>query len=391
MSTSWVVDDLVDDAAELFDGPLDDLVAVLEEIASLGDVEAPTPSAELALLLAGRPAAPHRQVRHRRRVAPALGGLAAAAVAGLTLTGTAAYANELPPSVQRVVAHLSEDYLPFTFPRPVGDPPAPDPASPRGGAGSRSSGGAAPSADPSAVAESGVVPVGPSAGGPTDRADGRLPHRDVRKPERVRPSAARPPAPLRSADGTFGASTVEEDLTAAVTMTPAAPSPQGWEVTAAPTTPTEAPTADPQGAPSGATSAPAGPSPSTAPSPDPSPDPTPAPSSDPASPQPTTPSSGTQPSPTSSSGTPADAGTAPAGGKTASQSPGPEPTPVTGTATTPPASPSDPAGSQPAGPGSRSPDTAASSPAVGSGGSPAADVVTDPGTAGSAAPTTPVP
>ena len=137
--------------------------------------------------------------------------------------------------MQRVVAHLSEDYLPFTFPRPVGDPPAPDPA-----VTARRSGMPGPRAtrqpgtDPSAVAESGVVPVGPSAGGPTDRADGRLPHRDVRKPERVRPSAARPPAPLRSADGPFGASTVEEDLTAAVTMTPAAPSPQGWEVTAAP-------------------------------------------------------------------------------------------------------------------------------------------------------------
>ena len=128
MSTSWVVDDLVDEASELFDGPLDGLVAVLEEIASLGDVETPTPSAELALLLAGRPAETRRPVRRsHRRLAPVLGGLAAAAVTGLTLTGTAAYANELPPSMQRVVAHLSEDYLPFTFPRagrrPAGSAP----------------------------------------------------------------------------------------------------------------------------------------------------------------------------------------------------------------------------------------------------------------------------
>jgi hypothetical protein len=401
MSTSWVVDDLVDDAAELFDGPLDDLVAVLEEIASLGDVEAPTPSAELALLLAGRPAAAHRPARRtasgrwvpargHRRLAPVLGGLAAAAVAGVTLTGTAAYANELPPSVQRVVAHLSEDYLPFTFPRPLGDPPAPERATPRG-AGARSSGRATPGTDPSAVAKSGAVPVAPSTGSPTDRADGRLLRQALPKVKVPRPSTAPPLAPVRP---DTGPSTIEQDTGAsALTMTPEAPPAQASEPAAGPTASATASPVDPQATPSGATTGP--------PSADPAPSPVPSPSTDPASgaasgppsapasepPSPIT-SSGSQPSTTPSTGTTPATGSDPANGKT-SPTVGPATTPDSGpTTTTPPGGPTDQGGSQPAGQVSASPDTSPSTPAVGSGGSPAADVVTDPGTAGSAVPTT---
>ena len=388
MSTSWVVDDLVDDAAELFDGPLDDLVAVLEEIASLGDVEAPTPSAELALLLAGRPAAPHRPVRHRRRVAPALGGLAAAAVAGLTLTGTAAYANELPPSVQRVVAHLSEDYLPFTFPRPVGDPPAPDPAvtagrsgcpvlrrrgpqhRPVGGRRVRSRAGRslgrwphrpgrrAPAPPGRAQARAGPPVRGaPARAAPVRRrtvrgVDGRGgPHRGGDDDTgRALPAGLggdrRPHHPDRGADRRPAGCTERSDERAGRSL----------PVNGSVTRPDARPVVRPgQPAAHDAVLRRRSRRRRRAPGRPPMP----------ARPRPA--------------------------GRRPSQSPGPEPTPVTGTATTPPASPSDPGGSQPAGPGSRSPDTAASSPAVGSGGSPAADVVTDPGTAGSAAPTTPVP
>jgi hypothetical protein len=380
MSTSWVVDDLLDEASELFDGPLDELVTVLEEIASLGDVEAPVPSAELALLLAGRPADTRHPVRRRhRRLVPALGGLAAAAVTGLTLTGTAAYANELPPSVQRVVAHLSEDYLPFTFPRPAGDPPAPHHAPPRG-AGTRSSGGATPHTEPSGVTHSLAVPVVPStSGGPTERADGRLVRQDVKKPGPPARSAAPRPAPTPSATDRFAATTVDDGTDAPAVVTSAtpspSPSPSSSPEPSADTTVPVAPPVDPQASPSGVPAVPA-PVPSTAPVPDPSFSP---PASDlPTSPG-TTPADSQQPT-TPGDGTLTSTGPDPASGKSASPAVGPDPSFAGSTTTTPPGAPADPGGSQPTGQVSSSPDTSTGDPAVGSEGGPTSAVVADPET-----------
>ena len=392
MSTSWVVDDLVDEASELFDGPLDGLVAVLEEIASLGDVETPTPSAELALLLAGRPAETRRPVRRsHRRLAPVLGGLAAAAVTGLTLTGTAAYANELPPSMQRVVAHLSEDYLPFTFPRPVGDPPAPHHASPRG-AGARSSprGTTTPGTEPSAVAESRAVPIVPStSGGPTARADERLAGRDVSKPRPPARSAApqaQHPAPTPSADDRFAATTADAGTDAPAVVTSPSPSPSP---SPEPSADTAAPTAspvDPQASQSGVPVVTA-PVPSTTPGSDPS---FSAPASDQPTSQSTTPS-GSQLSTTPGSGTLPSIGSDAANGKTASPAVGPDASLAASTTTTPPGAPADPGGSQPAGQVSTSPETSSSSPAVGSEGGPASAILADPSTGETSASITPSP
>lgn len=125
MSTSLVITEMIDDVAEFLDGQVDDLRSFLDDVVALGQEAAPAPDAELVRLLAGasairpvvrRPVVP-RPVRIRRRLA----GLSAAAVAGLSLTGAAALANELPASLQRAVAHFSESYLPFDLPRPVGD------------------------------------------------------------------------------------------------------------------------------------------------------------------------------------------------------------------------------------------------------------------------------
>ena len=130
MSTRPVVADMLADAQQFLDGGVDELSALLDEFASYGDQPVPAPSPELALLLAGRPAAsaprPQRPaVPVRLRTRRTIAGLAAAAVSGLSLTGAAAVANELPAPIQRAVAHFSEQYLPFSFPRPVGDPPLP--------------------------------------------------------------------------------------------------------------------------------------------------------------------------------------------------------------------------------------------------------------------------
>ena len=126
MSTSSVVADLVDDAREFLDGGTAELTELLEGVAAYGDRPAPAPSAELALLLAGRPAAtaPGRATPARVRTRRLVAGLAAAAVSALSVTGAAAVANELPVPVQRAVAHFSEQFLPFSFPRPAGDRPA---------------------------------------------------------------------------------------------------------------------------------------------------------------------------------------------------------------------------------------------------------------------------
>ena len=130
MSTSPVIADMLSDAQEFLDGGVAELTALLDEFASYGEQPVPAPSPELALLLAGRPAAPAPRPERpaipiRLRARRAVAGLAAAAVSGLSITGAAAVANELPAPMQRAVAHFSEQYLPFSFPRPVGDPPVP--------------------------------------------------------------------------------------------------------------------------------------------------------------------------------------------------------------------------------------------------------------------------
>jgi hypothetical protein len=125
-----VIADMLADAQEFLGGDVDELTALLDEFASYGEQPVPAPSPELALLLAGRPAAPASRperpaVPVRVRARRAVAGLAAAAVSGLSVTGAAAVANELPAPMQRAVAHFSEQYLPFSFPRPAGDPPVP--------------------------------------------------------------------------------------------------------------------------------------------------------------------------------------------------------------------------------------------------------------------------
>jgi len=134
VSTSAVIAEMIADLEEFLDSTdgLDDLLSGLR---TLGEGAAPTPSHELMALLAGTPetapvvALRSRPASHRASRRNAIAGLAAATVAGLSITGAAAAANELPAPIQRVVAHFSESYLPFSFPRPVGDPPAPGTAS----------------------------------------------------------------------------------------------------------------------------------------------------------------------------------------------------------------------------------------------------------------------
>ena len=169
MSTRPVIADMLADAHEFLDGGVDELTALLDEFASYGEQPVPAPSPELALLLAGRSAAPAPRPQRpavpvRLRTRRALAGLAAAAVSGLSLTGAAAVANELPTPIQRAVAHFSEQYLPFSFPRPVGDPPVPGgsvgPAPGRDGAGT----------DPaSGRAETGTATTGQGAHGGESR------------------------------------------------------------------------------------------------------------------------------------------------------------------------------------------------------------------------------
>ena len=98
MSTSSTITEMLDDAAEFLDGGVDDLHFFLDDVAALGSEAAPTPSAELAELFAGTPLV--RQVRPVRRPLPTRkvrvrgrdAGLAAAAVAGFSVTGAAAFA-----------------------------------------------------------------------------------------------------------------------------------------------------------------------------------------------------------------------------------------------------------------------------------------------------------
>lgn len=122
MSTD-VIDEMIADVEEFLDS-VDGLDHLLGRLHDLAGAETPTPDAELRALLAGPVGvgAPARPVGIASRRS-AIAGLAAATVATLTLTGTAAAANDLPEPLQRGLAHFSEHYLPFTFPRPVGDPP----------------------------------------------------------------------------------------------------------------------------------------------------------------------------------------------------------------------------------------------------------------------------
>jgi hypothetical protein len=124
VTTPSTVEEMLADAVEFLDRPVHDLVALLDGLSALGSLDAPTPGPELAALLGGgavaaRTVATPVPVVRRARVAVA--GLAAAAVAALSVTGAAAVANELPGPLQRAVAQFSESYLPFSFPRPAGD------------------------------------------------------------------------------------------------------------------------------------------------------------------------------------------------------------------------------------------------------------------------------
>lgn len=133
MSTSAVIEEMLDDLEE-FVNLTDGVGDMLEELHALGEAAAPVPDGELVVLLAGRtsaraealvtnavgvPARPHTGARRSVLV-----GLAVAVIVAMGITSAAAAVNELPTSMQRVVAHFSETYLPFSFPRPVGDPPA---------------------------------------------------------------------------------------------------------------------------------------------------------------------------------------------------------------------------------------------------------------------------
>jgi hypothetical protein len=180
VSTRPVIADMLADAHDLLDGGVDGLTALLDEVASYGEQPVPTPSPELALLLAGRPAGPQRPAAApvRLRARRSLAGLAAAAtVSGLSLTGAAAVANELPAPMQRAVAHISEQHLPFSFPRPVGDPPVPGgsigTAPGQDGAGQDGAGThAAPGQAETGTAKTGQVGLGGESRGRTSPGTG---------------------------------------------------------------------------------------------------------------------------------------------------------------------------------------------------------------------------
>ena len=131
MSSSAVIEEMLDDLEE-FVNLTDGVGDMLEQLHELGEAIAPVPDGELVVLLAGTlrtaapvgsamgaPARPHTGARRSVLV-----GLAVAVVVAMGITSAAAAVNELPASMQRAVAHFSETYLPFSFPRPVGDPPA---------------------------------------------------------------------------------------------------------------------------------------------------------------------------------------------------------------------------------------------------------------------------
>lgn len=94
------------------------LESFVDGLRALGEAEPPVPSPELAAMIA-RPSARPAGRSQRRVIALAA---AATGFCGLTVTGVAAAANELPEPAQRLVATFSERYLPFEFPQPVESP-----------------------------------------------------------------------------------------------------------------------------------------------------------------------------------------------------------------------------------------------------------------------------
>ena len=197
MSTSSIVEELVADARPFLDGPVDDLIALLDGLAALGSVGSPTPSPELARLLAGRPEAWHggRPARPARRPRHVLAGLAAAAVAGLSVTGAAAVANELPPSMQRAVALFSENYLPFSFPRPADDAPDETSSSPASSGSTHTVSAPALRSEARTEADERPSDVDATAQGQRDRHRPHSSETEVRAPKTVTPAGAPAPKP----------------------------------------------------------------------------------------------------------------------------------------------------------------------------------------------------
>ena len=95
----------------------DELAAFLAMVGSLVDDGAPTPSPALAKLLSGAAAGAGPISLAVRRHQNALAA-AVLAVTGIVATEVAAAANDLPPPAQRIVADLSNRFLPFDFPYP---------------------------------------------------------------------------------------------------------------------------------------------------------------------------------------------------------------------------------------------------------------------------------
>ena len=180
MSRSAVVAEMVTELLEeswATAAEAEDLTAFLESLVVLGGADAPSPSDELTVLLAGwraptsdqrriRPIKGNRPVGSTRR---AVVGASALALAAAVTTGAAAAANELPDPIQRMVAELSERYLPFDIPRPDGDPSrggSTGADTQVGGAGPWESGPAGSGAAGSSQGESGQAESGPGAARP---------------------------------------------------------------------------------------------------------------------------------------------------------------------------------------------------------------------------------
>lgn len=93
-----------------------DLIEQLSGFERYVDDTAPEPSPELAALMSGTLRTVVAAPLSRRRGRVLLAG--AVAFGTVAAGGIAAAANELPPTAQRLVAELSERYLPFQIPRP---------------------------------------------------------------------------------------------------------------------------------------------------------------------------------------------------------------------------------------------------------------------------------
>ncbi|WP_445257938.1 hypothetical protein [Nocardioides aurantiacus] len=129
------LDVLLEEHADTIDAvDQDHLRDELGSLLGFVDDTPPTPSAELAAVL-GLPSPPQRRTlatvlplhagpaRPRRRLTGPRGAVTGAVVlaaATVGATGISAAANSLPAPLQRRVADLSHDYLPFDFPTPRG-------------------------------------------------------------------------------------------------------------------------------------------------------------------------------------------------------------------------------------------------------------------------------